>query len=227
MTGFNFSNIDIPVLITFSIIYLILFATAEIAFHFFKVDAEYTRKWVHLGTGIIALFFPLFIGQPLDLIILCTLFAVLLIISIRFNFLKSINAIDRVSRGSLMYPAVVIICFLFQYYQNAYVYYFIPILILAISDPVAALIGKKYKWKPFTLRGETKTVIGSLSFFITALVISMFSLYMAFSFDGGYYILASLIIALITMIAEAMSIKGYDNLFIPIAAIGGLLIMGI
>lgn len=217
-------SIDIKTLAIFSGIYLLLFAIAEVAYHYFKVNVEYTRKFVHIMTGVIALFFPIYILNPIDLIILCVSFAILLVLSIKWNLLQSVNAIKRPSRGSILYPVVVVVCYLFQYYKGSYTYYFIPILILALADPAAAWAGSKFRYRPFSILGNSKTIGGSIGFFIVAFLIANIGLYLRDSSDFALILLCSLLIAFLTSVSEALSIRGYDNLFIPLAAIAGLLI---
>jgi dolichol kinase len=222
-----FRSIDWKILLIFSSIYLVLFTIAEIAFHAFKVKVEYTRKFVHVFTGIIALFFPIYIKTPLDLILLCGSFGLILIGTLKFNLLQSVNSVERKTRGSILYPVVVVLCYLFQYYRETYVYFFIPILILALADPVAALVGQKYPYKKYNLRGITKTISGSSGFFIVAYIVSTVSLILKTDGTLFFAITASFLIAFITTITEAISIKGYDNLLIPTSAIGTLLILGL
>lgn len=222
-----FLNIDWKILLIFSGIYLVLFTISEILYHKMKVKVEYTRKFVHLFTGIIALLFPLYIKQPLDLILLCTVFAVLLVLAIKVNILQSVNAIERKSRGSVLYPIIVIICYLFQYYRDTYMYFFIPVLVLAISDPLAAIIGKKRPWKPYNILGDTKTMAGSLSFFVSAFIIGLVAFGMKETGDFSFNFWVALCLAGVTMVGEAISIKGYDNLVIPLCAIAVLLSFGI
>lgn len=222
-----FRAIDYKTILIFSGIYLFFFLCAEIAHHKFKVKADYTRKFIHLITGIIALFFPIFIKSPLDLILLCASFAVLLVFTIKFNLLQSVNKIDRVSRGSILYPVAVVLCYMFTYYRETYMYFFIPILTLAIADPTAALIGKKFPYHKYTFRQHTKTMSGSGSFFIVALIISLIALNLKENSNLSLSIWTSLTVATTTTIGEGLSIKGYDNIVIPICALASLLICGI
>src|SRR3546814_15775711 len=53
--------------------------------------------------------------------------------------------------------------------------YYLPIMVLAISDPLAALSGKKWPWRPYRIAGATKTILGSLVFFMSAFLIVLFS----------------------------------------------------
>lgn len=223
-----FQNIDYLTILAFSGIFLVLFVIAEIAYHYFKLNVGYTRKFVHVMTGLIALNFPIYFTQPLDLILLCTMFAVILITSKKLGLLPSINAIDRVSRGSVLYPIIVIICFLFQYYKNDYIYFFLPILVLALADPMAEYFGKRFKYKPFSVFGNSKTVSGSLAFLITAMLTSVICLLFEDSDIGlAMILLSGISIAALTTIGEAISIKGFDNFFIPICAILGLILFNI
>lgn len=222
-----FKQIDYKTLLIFSGIYFFFFALAEIAYHKLKIEVEYTRKFIHVATGVIALFFPIFIKSPLDLVLLCVSFAILLVFTIKFNLLQSVNKVDRVSRGSILYPAAVILCYMFQYYRETYMYFFIPILTLAIADPVAALVGKNYPYGKYSFRNLTKTLSGSGSFFIVALIISLVALNLKENGSFTQSIWVSLVVATTTTIGEGLSIKGYDNIMIPICAIASLLICGI
>jgi len=84
--------------------FLALFGIAEILYHKVNVKAEWTRKLVHFGTGILTLLFPVMLNDHLYVFFLCASFALLLLASLRFNRLKSIHAIDRKSYGSISYP---------------------------------------------------------------------------------------------------------------------------
>jgi len=220
-------NIDYKTLLKFSGVFLLLFMLGEFAYHKVNIKVEYTRKAIHIITGVIALFFPLFIKSPLDLILLCGGFAILLNITLKYNLLQSVNNVDRVSRGSILYPVAVILCFMFNYYRDTYMYFFIPILTLAMADPIAALVGKKYPLGKYTLREQTKTMSGSGSFFIVALFISFVALNLKEDGNLTQSIWISLFVATATTVGEGLSFKGDDNIVIPICAIVSLLICGI
>src|SRR5574337_1181616 len=97
-------------------IFLALFIVGEVMFHILKIKGEYTRKFIHIVTGIITLLFPVFFQSHWYVLILCSLFAIVLLVSIRMDFLKSINTIDRESFGSVAYPVSVYGTFLFSRY---------------------------------------------------------------------------------------------------------------
>ena len=125
--------------------FLALFGLAELLYHFAHVKVELTRKLVHLGTGALTLLFPVMLSNHWFVLLLCGSFALILIVSLRFKLLPSINAIDRVSVGSLAYPVSVYGCYLvFQAEHQHFGFFYIPILTLAICDPIAALAGKRW-----------------------------------------------------------------------------------
>lgn len=208
-------------LIQLSALFIALFAMAEILYHLCRVRAEYTRKIVHAGTGLLTLLFPLCFHHLWQVMIICTAFLILLTGSMRLGFLRSINAVTRTTSGSLLYPVIVIFVFAFyQYMQrssllfDALLYFYLPILLMAICDPVAALAGGFYKKSHPGLIG--KTWAGSFSFFIAALLISAV-LYNLFSIDvrSMSILLYAIITAIVTMITERLSKKGWDNFTIP------------
>lgn len=205
--------------------FLALFGLAELLYHRAGVQVELTRKLVHAGTGLLALLFPVLLHQHWLVLILCAIFGVLLVCTIRFRLLPSIHAIERESVGSLAYPVSVYLCYLaFDYQRPQYLYFYMPVLILALSDPLAALVGKRWPWGQFRIGQEYKTLSGSLAFFLSAFVISMAWLSQSVGKLGLAQSTAyALFIAGISTLAEALSRKGYDNLSIPLSVVGAML----
>jgi phytol kinase len=72
--------------------FLALFGLAELLYHYLNVKAELTRKLVHAGTGLLTLLFPVMLNNHWLVLLLCSAFAVILLLSLRFNLLRSINA---------------------------------------------------------------------------------------------------------------------------------------
>ena len=201
-----------------AIAFLLLFGSAELMYHKFKVKAELTRKFVHFLTGFITLLFPFMLNNHWFVLLLCSSFAALLILSKKFKFLPSINNINRESMGSFLYPALVYSCYFFSDLLDSKIYFYIPILVLAIADPFAALCGKKWPVGQYTVFGHSKTLVGSTVFFLC----SLFTIVVTFWLNGFilYEIAAiALVLAVSTTIVEAVSHRGYDNLTIPAIAL--------
>lgn len=217
---------EMKTLLIYSAIFLALFISSELFYRITKCKAEYTRKFVHLMTGLIALSFPFYIKAPIGIIILCSSFLFILILSQKYKLLESVNGVKRKTRGSILYPLVVILAYIAQWYYQSYNLYFIPILILAVSDPLASLIGQKMPIRKIKYLKNPKSIGGSLSFFISAYAISYLTFFYFGQHDHSYSIyFSALIIAFTTMIVEAISLNGYDNLTIPLAAIAVLIIV--
>jgi phytol kinase len=204
--------------------FLALFTIAECLYHFLNIKVELTRKLVHLGTGLLTLLFPIVLNNHWLVLVLCTSFAVILLLSLRFQFLKSINAIDRKSYGSLAYPVSVYICYLAFNVHQQYICFYLPIIILAICDPIAALTGKKWPMGKYKVGKDNKTLMGSGMFLISAMLVC-FSLFFLLDIPISYTHLAaiSFFIALVSCITEAISRNGYDNLTIPISVLSMLI----
>lgn len=218
-------NEDWLILIKLSGCFLGLFALGELLYHGFKVPAEITRKIVHIGTGLLTLTFPLLLQHLWQALVICSSFLLLLVVSKRFKLLQSINAIDRPSLGSILYPVAVIITFAYYQYQQLQasifdnlLYFYMPVLLMAVCDPLAALAGTRYKKHHPQAPG--KTWVGSLVFFVSAVILSAI-LFWSYRSDSGMawlpvYVLG---ISLLTTLAEKYSEGGWDNFTIPIACI--------
>lgn len=201
----------------FSLAYLGLFSVSELLFRKCQVPAEHTRKLVHFGSGILALLFPIYFENLWAVGILCGGFLALLFLSYAWNILPSINQVQRKTWGSVLFPIVVFCCFFLAQNKGNLSYYYSPILVLAISDPLAALIGKNFPVKAYRIFGQGKSLGGSLAFLISAGLILNFSLLnLPFS--------VVLLSAGSACLMEAVSTHGWDNLMIPIGVIFPLLL---
>jgi len=176
---------------------------------------------VHIGTGIITLLFPILLHNHWQVLFLCGSFLLILLASLKYKLLPSINGIDRVSYGSILYPIVVYGCYLFFSAQKGLIVFYLPILILAICDPAAAIIGKNYPFGPYQIGKNKKTISGSLAFFLTCLLITIPSFFLIgiTAFSPWKIIGFALIISMAAMAAEAIGGKGIDNFTIPASVI--------
>ncbi len=210
---------DIINTVLFGAAFLVLFASAELLYHIFKIRAEFTRKYVHISSGIITLLFPLYIHNHWFVLILCSSFALILFTSLQYNLLKSINAVDRKTWGSLAFPAAVYFCFLASVWSGKLLFFYLPILIMAVSDPLAALIGKKWPIGVYKISNENKSLAGSTAFLTSAFIISFVIFYNLTDLSVNTIFILSFLSATATAITEAISRKGLDNITIPAAAI--------
>lgn len=210
----------------YSLLYLLLFGFTDLLYHKLNVQAENTRKIVHICTGLIALSFPVYLKEIWQVALLCSSFLGLMALSERFSWFKSITAIKRKSHGSWSFSLSVLLGFIAYHYLGV-IFFYLPLLVLTLADPMAAIVGKKLDFKPVTIFGQTKTVGGSLAFFVTAILgsfayceISRYFLNHDLFSASSYWRL--IIIALVATVAEFSSTKGWDNLTVPLSVMATL-----
>jgi phytol kinase len=127
--------------------------------------------------------------------------------------------VKRSSSGEIYFPISVGILSLFMV-QHPLVY-LVPIAILTLADPAAAMIGVRFGRQHYpTIKGQ-KSVEGSLAFCLIALLCSLGLL--SLSGLNLTVLLLAILITLVTMLAEALAWHGLDNLLIPLLAGGTLL----
>ena len=141
------------------------------------------------------------------------------------GYLKSINAVKRKTYGSIVYPIVVYLVYLAWFYSGSisdqiiqsYAYFYLPILILALCDPLASLVGKYYP----IIRLETlgKSLGGLMAFWVGTFLLSCIILLSSHLFNTKDITWVAIFIATIAAIVELYSKKGLDNLYIPIAVL--------
>ena len=199
--------------------FLVLFTIAEVLYRRFNFKAEVTRKIVHIGTGLLSLLFPALLDSVGVVGFLCGSFLLILIGSMRFKLLPSINNVDRKTYGSLLYPVTVFSCFVLYEKYGQLSFYYIPILILALCDPIAALVGKRKPLGQYTIFGHPKTMSGSSAFFVAAFVLAFLLLHFTDHLGVSEALWIAFCSAFVTTIAEGLSHNGFDNLTIPAASI--------
>ncbi len=207
----------------YSVIYLALFGFTEFLYYKFKVNVEHTRKIVHICTGLIALTFQVYLDEIWQVAILTMSFLGLIALSEKKKWFKSITAINRKSSGSWLFALVVLFCFWLSQ-KWTLEFYYLPILILSISDPMAALVGKKTRFYPIKVFGQLKTIGGTIAFFITTIALIFgFKMIVPFIFDGltfsSYTWFFIISLALVSSFAELFSTKGWDNFTVPLSII--------
>lgn len=89
------------------------------------------------------------------------------------------------------------------------------ILIMGYGDGFAAVVGKSVKSFSYKIGQNQKTLAGSCTMlFISFLIVAIF----LYSLQSNLWMLKSIFIAFVITILEAISIKGTDNITVPIFA---------
>ena len=127
-----------------------------------------------------------------------------------------IDGVARDSMGEICFPVAAGLVFLLS--AGDPLLFCIPMLVLALADAAAALVGARYGTLLYATADGHKSVEGSLAFLVVAFLCSHITL-LLFTDTGAAECLAiALAMALLVMLLEAIAWGGLDNLFIPLGA---------
>jgi len=221
------NQIALTIIFLFAILFLLIFN--EMVYRRLGLKGEITRKFAHFTATLSTITFPYLFDSHWYVLILAIIFFILLFVSRNRTYLKSIHDIDRESLGSFLLPVSIYLTFLVADLMDNRFLFILPVLVLAICDPIAGILGinleqYNHKIKIFSWKLQ-KTWLGSLSFFISCLIISIIALY----FNQQNFTLKTfwlaLVISFVSTITEMLSWRGTDNLVIPMSVLIVLLIM--
>ena len=197
------------------------------------------RKTVHLFTGLVVLIVPFFI-LPLHAILIAMSLTVVVYFSARDSSVKqlqelyeSIGEEAEENAGRLEGPfyyclSITLLFTVFVLFAPYQLYFPIcGILIMIVSDSLASMVGKKYGRIKIALpyTGSQRTLEGSLTFFVSALLLCYGSFYYFGLFNPinqklltiDLILTYALITALAGTLFELFSPSTIDDLIVPIA----------
>jgi len=214
--------------IVYFIAIILLLAFNELNYRRLKVNGEITRKFAHFTATVGVVPFAYIFSSHWYVLILASIFSIGLFVTQYSKQLNSIHDIERKSVGSYLLPLSIYITFLMANLLDNRFIYILPMLILGICDPLAAIVGmgmnkNNPQIKIFGI-ATGKSVFGSGAFLISSFVISIIALYFNRGvFDPETFWLA-LVVAVVSMLAEMFSWRGSDNLTIPLSVAFALLL---
>ena len=186
-----------------------------------KLAPELVRKMFHMGGGSICLALPWLLPDVRVFLAAAILVTALLaslqhVSALRASLGRVLGGVGRVSLGEVYFPLSV--CALYLVSRKDPILYIVPLLILTFADAVAALIGSRYGFAKFETQGGTKSVEGSVAFFLAAFFSVHVPLLLSGRTDRLESLLIAIIVGLLAMMVEAISWAGSDNLFVPLMA---------
>lgn len=199
--------------------FLILVIITQLLYSFFKVQSGKSRKFIHVTGGLLALTLPLYIHSHWYVLLLCLISFSLLAVTYFKKLLPSIHQVNRVSVGSILFPLPIYVCFLFASKTNNMLLYYLPVSLLTFADTMAEVGGSKWGHNSISLFNKQKTLLGSLCFGLTALLLSAIFVGVIFKLEVAQPTIIILLITLTTTVAEMITLKGYDNLSVPLSAL--------
>lgn len=196
-----------------------------------RVSGEYGRKAIHITVGIFAATFPIFLTRTEIFVFHGMFFVGLVVLSMvsdvvrtrpearRFKagrllaeMFERYEDVSRWTIGQFLYPLSLMLVVLF--YDDLLIYSF-SVLMLALADGFAAVIGKPFGKKLYYVPGGFKSYIGSATFFLIAL--TLMSLFLIIETEAGNIALVpAFAYAAFLTIVEGSIAGGFDNLAVPL-----------
>jgi phytol kinase len=180
---------------------------------------EVARKLFHTGGGLVALTLPWLFDRWWPVAVMGGVSTVAFLLLRGVAALKSsigqvLGGVQRRSTGEFCFLGAVVILFVLS--GRAPVLFGVPILILAIADASAALVGIRYGQVHFpTVEGGRKSAEGSLTFLLTAFLCVHVPLLLWTDIGRAESLLIAMNVAMMAMMAEAIAWRGLDNFVIP------------
>ena len=196
---------------------------AEVVRKRLNFSVKTTRKFIHVITGVFIAIAPFLLQSPYPLLIISGVFAILNLIAIKMDWMPGMHATERISYGTVFYPAsfFILSLLLWNHYKSVLV---TSMLIMAIADAMAAIVGEGAK-KPiaYQISGELKSLQGSMAMFLSTFLISWLGMKFFVPIDGisidlSHSLWIAGIVAIIAMACESISFKGSDNLTVPLGS---------
>lgn len=190
-----------------------VFLLGEMVRRRFPSKPEVSRKTVHLLSGIVALSFPWVFRSSLTVLCLAIGFVAIGLITKRKGLLQCVHGVARASSGTIYFPLAVALIFMLS--GDRPVLYFTAILVMAVADALAALVGGAYGRITFDVEGNVKSLEGSATFFAATWLCIALPLTLMTGLGWLECGLIALVIAVLVTGFEAISLSGSDNIFVP------------
>lgn len=198
---------------------------------FEKAGKEASRKYIHIVLSnwwIIAMvFFDKFYWAMIGPI----LFVFINFASYKFNIIKSMerDESEKDGLGTVYYALTLLILSVLLFgplkeYKSIWgpLIGLAGVAVMGYADALAAIVGKSIKSPSYKILTTKKTLAGSLAMGITTFII--ISGFLSYCSISDWFVKA-VAIAIIDTVLEAISIKGTDNLIVPLATVGMLLLV--
>lgn len=178
-----------------------------------KKGEEVSRKFVHIMLSNIWFFYLIFIDSLAWACLLPALFVLINALSYKFKIFKTIEREKNDGFGTVYYAFSILLICVFTYIIKNPLVGLPGILIMGYGDGFAAVIGKMIKSKEYRIGNSKKSIAGSMTMFGISLIISMV-IFKLLNFD--YFVFKAIIVSIIATLLEAVSIKGLDNITVPV-----------
>lgn len=178
-----------------------------------KNGEEISRKFVHIMLSNVWFFIMVFFDSVIWASLLPAMFVIINSLSYKFKILKSIEREENNGFGTVYYAISLLLICIFTFEVKHPILGLPAVLIMGYGDGFAAVVGKKIKSKEYKIGNTKKTVAGSVTMFAISLFISLIIFKLL---NVEYFALKAIGISAVATVLEAISIKGLDNITVPI-----------
>lgn len=200
----------------YSALYLVLFVLTELVKRKQQLSTELTRKWIHLVSGLLATTMPFYLLKT-ELLVVCSLFTVVLLISKFWGKLTSLHGVERKTFGEVAFPIGVGVAAYFFLPKNLDLFVF-GMLVMSLSDTAAALAGGKWPIFKMKVGSLEKSLGGYLAFALFTFIIAVgCNVYYQWEIPTPLLVGISLVLAKV----EALQPYGLDDGTLPLLS-GGM-----
>lgn len=210
-------------LLVFLGLLLLLIIISELLHRRLNWKPEQSRKFLHVSGGMMCLFFPSLFSSNWWVLSLATVAFVILLITYKRKMLPSVHLTKRYSVGSVLFPVPVYLCFLCAQLKGNDLFFYLPVSLLAIADTVAEAGGNKWGHLTKSFFNGQKTLAGSFSFLVSAIIICAILLGPVYHLPLQDALFIGSLIILFSTIAELVTLHGWDNLSMPAVTLAILL----
>lgn len=197
-------NLIITVLVV-----LLILVGSEIWWRRRITHGEFSRKFVHITVGSFVAFWPFFLSWS-EIRWLSVAFLVVVGLSKYLKLFKAIHSVQRPTMGELYFALAVGVLTIVT--QDKWIY-MASLLQMSLADGFAAVLGVRYGRQSYLVFSHRKSVVGTLTFFVTAFAImygytQAADVHLSLAFMAGTAALASFM--------ENLAVAGLDNLVVPL-----------
>lgn len=195
-------------LLTVLAVFLILIGS-EIWWRRRITHSEFSRKFVHITVGSFVAFWPFFLTWN-QIRLLSVGFLIVVSISKYFRLFRAIHTVQRPTIGELYFALSVGLVTVMT--QDKWIYA-ASLMQMSLADGFAAVMGVRFGRQSYLVFSHRKSLVGTLTFFLTSLAIL-----------AAYTQLASVHLGIVFMVGAAASaalienlgVAGLDNLLVPV-----------
>lgn len=198
------------IIVSFAYIFFIITISKKVE----KFGKEASRKFIHIMLGFWWIIAMIFFNNVIWAAVMPTIFIVINYLSYKNKLIKVMEREEEEGLGTVYYVISLLILVIISFgVFNKPILSLIPVLVMAIGDGLAAVIGKKVKSPTYKIGDSQKSLIGSsVMFTISFLLIAIYLCQIGISL----WLFKSLVMSIIITLIEAISIKGTDNITVPI-----------